>query len=515
MGRASPFIADMGLLDFLRGNSAPAPQKRRASPSGRVAARSILQAANTGRLESTWTATPQTADAIIFQEALTIIARSRQMCGDSDTFRKFLQLCRDNIAGPCGFKFSANIKDPSGTLDTAATNAIEEAFCDWSRPLNYDTAGILSRADSERLAITTAAMDGEAIGVIHFGKSAGPWGFSVQLIDPVRLDHRHYEKLPNGNTIRHGIECDANNRPLRYWFRNFDERMQGYQTWATSREDQYTIVDAENVVHWFVPELVGQKRGLPWTRTALWSGRQLTAFRDAVVVNARVGAAKMGFFRAQDGEEIEGDELPMDAEPGVFEDIGDREFLNWNPQFPDQVVESFMRAMQRSQASGLGVSYHNLSNDLTSVNFSSIRQGALDEREVWKGLQESFIWRWCWPIYEKWLERALLAEKILINGKPLRFERIDKYKQVTFRGRRWAWIDPSAEQTANEKAVGQAFTSRSRVIEDMGGDPQEVWDEIQRENAELEKRNITPLAPAGSAPAEPAKPAQDPKQATA
>lgn len=495
----------MGLLDFFRGKQTRSVSARKRPPTGRSALRGILQAANTGRLESTWLTTPQTADAIIFQEWSSLVARSRQMCNDADHFRKFLQLCRDNIAGPTGFNLSANIKDPSGTIDSAASKAIEDAWWSFSMPGSFEVGGTMSRADTERLAITTAAQDGEAIGVIRTGKDAGPWGIAIQMIDPVRLDHRHYEKLTNGNVIRHGIEFNSNNRPVRYWFRNFDERMQGYVTYD---RDQFTIVDARNVVHWFIPELIGQKRGLPWTRTALWRGRQLTAFEDAVVTNARVGAAKMGFFRNQDGEDIEEDELPMDAEPGVFEDIGDREFLNWHPQFPDQVVEAFMRSMMRSQAVGLGVSYHNLSGDLTSVNFSSIRQGALDEREVWKGLQESFMWRWCWPIYERWLERALLSEMIRINDKPLRFERIEKYKQVTFRGRRWAWIDPSAEQTANEKAVGQAFTSRSRVIEDMGGDPQEVWDEIERENAELARRKIVPAVPAGSA-APKENPAQD------
>ncbi len=471
----------------------------------------MLQAAGTGRLEASWDTQPQTADAIVFQDWGPTVARSRQMCGDSDHFRKFLQLCRDNIAGPEGFKFSANIKDPDGKIDSPASKAIEAAWRDFSLPGSYEIGGTMSRADTERLAITSAAQDGEAIGVIRTGDTAGPWGISVQMVDPVRLDHRHYEQLSNGNTIRHGIEFNADNRPVRYWFKNFDERMMGYIT--TSRTE-YTIVDASNVLHWFVPELIGQKRGLPWTRTALWRGRMLSGFEDAALVNARVGAAKMGMFRDPDGDDdFDEDDLPMDAEAGVFENIGRREMVNWNPQFPDQMFESFSRSILRSLGVGLGVSYHNLSGDLTSVNFSSIRQGALDEREVWKGLQESFLTRWCWPLYVRWLERALLSQSIRVNDKPLRFERLDKFKQVAFKGRRWSWIDPSAEQSANEKAVAQAFTSRSRVIEDMGNDPQDIWDEIEREDAELERRGIVTAAPAGTAPPQEGKqiPAQDQK----
>jgi len=491
----------MGLFDsfFRREVKEPQPTQRKGANPTRAAVRSILKAADTGRLESSWSTVPHTADAVIFNDWWTTVARSRQMCNDSDHYRKFLQLCRDNIAGPIGFKFSANIKDPSGTADTLATNAIEDSFKDFSKPGNFDTTGTLSRADAERLAITTAAQDGECIGIIHTGRDVGSWGFGVEMIDPARLNPRHYQKLGNGNTIRHGIEFTPKGRPVNYYFDNFDEQMMGYVLTYSGR-DKYTVVPAEDVVHWFVPELVGQKRGLAWTRTALWRGRMLSAFEDAVVTNARVGAAKTGFFRAEDADDVEEDELPMDAEPGVFEDIGDREFQSWTPQFPDQVVETFMRTILRSQAAGLGVSYHNLSGDLTSVNFSSIRQGSLDERGVWMGLQESFIARWCVPIYERWLERALLSEAIQINGKPLRFERIDKYKQVSFRGRRWAWIDPAAEQQANTGAVWQGFSSRSQIIEDMGGDPQAVWDEIEQENRELAKRGIVPAPPPGSTP---------------
>jgi len=476
----------------------------------------MLQAAGTGRLESTWLTTPQTADAIIYQDWGSTVARSRQMANDADHFKKFIQLCRDNVAGPTGFKFSAAIKDADGKLDLLASKAIEAAWLEFSFPGNYEISGTMSRSDAERLAITSAAQDGECIGIIRTGRSVGPWGIAVQMVDPVLLDHRQYEPLTNGNVIRHGIEFDSFNRPVNYWFKNYDERLVGYVT-HSGRE--YNVVPARDVVHWFIPEMVGQKRGLPWARTALWRGRMLSAFEDAAITNARVGAAKMGFFRDPDGDDFDEDELPMDAEAGVFENIGNREMANWNPQFPDQMTESFMRSMLRSLAAGMGVSYHNLANDLTSVNFSSIRQGALDEREVWKGLQESFSLRWCWPIYERWLERALLAQSIRVNDKPLKFERVEKYKQVTFRGRRWAWIDPSSEQSANERAVGQAFTSRSRVIEDLGNDPQDVWEEMERENAELKLRGITPSAPAGTAPAptEDSKqiPAQDQKDADA
>lgn len=489
----------MGLFDLFRSPQPSPVVKRRPAPPIHVR---MTQVADQSRLSASWVNTPFTADALIYRIWSQAVARSRQMREDADHMRKFVQMVRDNVAGPVGFNLNAQIRDPNGTMDTVASNAIEESFFNFSKRGNFEVTGTMSRADVERLAISSWVTDGEVIANIVYDRSL-PQGMAVQMMDPVRLDAQKYEKLGNGNVIRHGIEMNALGRPVRYWFRNYDEQQLGY---ISHNGVDYTVVDAANIVHWFLPEIVGQKRGLPAGRTALWRMRMLQGFEDAALVNARAGASKMGFFKDPDSD-MDDEDLPMDVEPGVFENIGNRDFIPYTPQFPDAAVEQFERAMLRSIASGLGCSYNNLASDLTSVNFSSIRQGALDEREVWKGLQESFISGFCVPIYERWLEYQLLAQTITIAGRPLKFERIEKYKAVVFTGRRWSWIDPSAEQTANEKAVAQGFKSRSEVIREMGRDPVDVWDEIERENTELDKRGIEPLIPAGTAAPQSQQPA--------
>jgi lambda family phage portal protein len=147
----------------------------------------------------------------------------------------------------------------------------------------------------------------------------------------------------------------------------------------------------------------------------------------------------------------------------------------------------------------LHVSYNNLASDLTSVNFSSIRQGALDEREVWKGLQEMVIEQWNDWLYERWLQRGLLAEAITVAGKPLRFDRITKYRAVSWQGRRWGWIDPQAEMSANEKAIAMRIKTRSEVIRETSGrDSADVWSEFARDDADMEALGVTPEPPPGS-----------------
>lgn len=478
------------------------PAKRSAEPTvkvapegrGRIPHKRIFQAASTGRLESSWTATPTTVDAWIYQHWATLVARSREVGENNDHGRKFIQLCRDNIAGPNGFAMMAAVKDPNGTPDTLASTAIEDAFARFSKRGHFEVSKTLSRKAVERLIATTLPKDGEFIAVARYGKSLNEFGFAVQIIDPYLLDPTHYQDLGNGNTIRHGIEFDSNGAPVRYYFRKMDERQVGY---IRGGAGEFDIVPAENVCHFYLPEAVGQKRGLPWMRTALWRMKMLGGFEDAAVVNARVGAAKMGFFRDPDGDNDE--DIPMEGDPGTFEDIGNRELVQWNPQFPDQSIDPFTKSLLRSIASGLNVSYNNLASDLTSVNFSSIRQGALDEREVWKGLQELVIESWCEWVFDRWLQRALLAQAITINGKPLRFDRLEKYRAVTWQGRRWAWIDPSSEVAANEKAVAMKIKSRSEIIRETSGrDPVDVWEEISREDKDMTALGVKPDAMPGS-----------------
>jgi lambda family phage portal protein len=488
----------MGILDRLRFRSRPRNSSGEASvrvaPENhgklRAVGKRIFEAAATGRLEASWTGTPTTVDAWIFQHWNMLVARSREQSENNDHAKKFVQLCRDNIAGPTGFTLMANIKDPSGTPDTLASGAIEEAFGRFSKRGVFDVSRMLSRQATERLIAMTLATDGEFIAIARYGRNLNEFGFAIQVIDPVLLDPAHYQDLGNGKTIRHGIEFDANGAPVAYHFRRMDERQVGYVT-GMSRD--YDRVPAENVCHIFLPERVGQKRGLPWMRTALWRMRMLSGFENAALVNARVGAAKMGFFRDPDGATEDIEELPMDGEPGVFEDIGNREFVQWNPQFPEQTIEPFTKSCLRSIASGLHVSYNNLASDLTSVNFSSIRQGALDEREVWKGLQELIIEQWNEWIFERWLQRSLLAEAITVAGKPLKFDRIAKYRAVSWQGRRWGWIDPQAEMAANEKAIAMRIKTRSEVIRETSGrDSADVWAEFARDDADMEALGVTP-----------------------
>jgi lambda family phage portal protein len=190
-----------------------------------------------------------------------------------------------------------------------------------------------------------------------------------------------------------------------------------------------------------------------------------------------------------DDEDLESFE--MSAEPGEFPVLPEgAELQEWNPAYPSGEFAMFNKAMLRGIAAGFGVLYNNLANDLEGVNFSSIRQGTLDEREHWKEMQEWLIETLIQPVFEAWLPRALLGGHIQVKGRPLKPERIDRYAEVSWQPRRWAWIDPRADVDAAVVSKNNLLQSPGQIIREGGRDPSDVWREIAADIEEMRAAGI-------------------------
>jgi lambda family phage portal protein len=461
--------------------SAPIEKSARR-PFVRTAMARMFTAAEDSRLTSGWGGTPLTADQIIDRNQRVLVARSREQSANNDYGRSFLRMARQNIVGHQGVQLQAQSTDEKGKLDTLANQAIENAWFDWSKKQHCDVTGKMSWRSIQAACVNSAAKDGEFMLRLVFGRDAGPWGFSVQMLDPQRCPVDMNDKnLAGGEFIRHGIRFNRFGRPLSYFFSTVDEREADYRHGGK----HYVEVPADQIVHGFLSDMVGQKRGLPWMATALFRMRQLGAMEEAAIVNARAGANKLGFIKWKDGfgpEMDDGEELMVDSQPGEWQVLPEgAEVQETNPNYPNGEFEPFMKRALRRMSAGFGVLYNNLSSDLEGVNFSSIRQGTLDEREHWKDLQEWLIEQLVQPVFDAWLPRALLAGRILVKGRPLRAERIDRYSVVTWQARRWQWIDPRADVQSAVDSKNNMLTSAGRIIREQGQDPQTVWAEAARD----------------------------------
>jgi lambda family phage portal protein len=155
-----------------------------------------------------------------------------------------------------------------------------------------------------------------------------------------------------------------------------------------------------------------------------------------------------------------------------------------NPSRPNAALDPFMRYMLREVAAGTGVSYESLSRDYSQSNYSSSRLALLDDRDLWRMLQQWFLRNFRLPLHREWMQMAVLARAIM----PIRVEEygVDprKFDAVLFKPRGWSWVDPTKEVEAYKEAIKAGFTTVSDVIAQTGGG-QDVEDVITTRTREL------------------------------
>lgn len=456
-----------------------------------------FQAAQNTDLTYSWQSQPLPIDQEIRQSLSTLRARSREQAQNNDYMKRFLRLAIRNVIGPNGFSFQVHTKRKNGQPDKPANDAIEKALKEFFKKPLMNGRGSFRAACST--VLRTVLTDGEIlVRKVRSGMAPNRFRLGLQLIDAQTLDVNYFRDLDNGNTIRMGIEYNQWDQAVYYHFHQPVKNEQAY----TYRGKHYLRIPAKDVLHVYIAEIVDQHRGLPEGTTAMWRMKQLHGYEDAAVIAARIGAAKMGFFSSKGGEAYTGSEYETAgdedsapiidaASPGTFEDIGDRTFHSFDPDYPHQQFGDFVKATLRGISSGLDVSYNAISNDLEGVNYSSIRAGVLEDREAWKTLQAFMIEEFCLPVYEWWLD-SVLANRVAVfeSGATLNPELKEKYMDITVQGRRWSWVDPQKDMAANEKAIELGLRSRSEIIREMGRDPDEVWLEIQKERERLKELGI-------------------------
>ena len=452
-----------------------------------------------GGMVSSWGQAPQTADQSIYQNLRILRARARDQFEGNDFARRFVGMAKTHVVGADGFTFQAATVGLDGKQDSVANLAIESAWKEWQRAGTCDVAGRLHFTDINRLIMGSIVVDGEVLIQRRMGSKYGKSQYALKLIDPELLDVNYNEDLKNGNKIRFGIELDEDERPVNYFFKKTSDSVY----YSSGAAGQYTKVPAAEITHLFITERVGQKRGIPWLATPLLRMQMLDGYSEAALTAARIGATKAVFYTTDPEAELDATvQATMNAQGEMVEDIepGSANVLpagvgieSYDPTYPHSDFDSFTKTQLRSIAAGLGVSYHKLANDLEGVNYSSGRLGELEDREIWKQLQSWMIESFLRPLYEDWIELQLMMGTITVptrmgerplSGKP------EKYKKVSFQGRRWAWTDPLKEAKGNQLNLDYLITSPQRVISDAGYDPEEIIDDWAKWEELLKSKGI-------------------------
>lgn len=441
-------------------------------------------------------------------------ARARSLCANNEYGRRFLSLVATNTIGASGPTLQVRALLKNGRLDKKANDAIEIHWAQWAK--SADITGRMSLARLLQVCLKGVARDGE--GLIRYVRDKNlPYGLGLQLLEPDRLSEALNTRLSAGGQIRQGVELDTRGRPVAY---HLSTAHPGENFLASAGQVERVL--ARDLLHCFIPERAEQVRGYTWLHAVLLRAQMLHGYEEAAVVAARVGASKMGIWtRGEDGEDLAAvatgkdasGNLQMSAEPGDFIEapLGYK-LESWNPDYPHQNFESFLKACLRGLSSGVDVATHNLSGDMTEVNYSSARIAELGEREIWKLLQEWVNASVLLPIFREWLSNALMRGDITLDsGSPLPADRLGRYAEaVRFQGRRWDWVDPLKDAQAARELLGMALTSRTRIAAAQGCEFEDIVDELAQEQQMLQERGL-PMSSGAGPTAPPASMNDEPK----
>ena len=446
----------------------------------------VHEAAGRGRRSLAWM--PGNPGAVA-----AMLATSAELRGKSR------DLVRRNAWAQAGIEaFVANavgtgIKPQSLSGDERFKAEVQALWRDWVE--EADAAGQTDFYGLQSLACRAMLEGGECL--IRLRSRRLEDGLSVplqlQLLEPEHLPISLNADLPSGNVVRSGIEFDNMGRRVAYHlYRSHPEDgrlapMSGQGGIDTVR------IDAKEIIHLFRVLRPGQVRGEPWLSRALVKLNELDQYDDAELVRKKTAAMFAGFVTRQNPEDNLMGEGTADSqgislaglEPGTLQILEPGEDIKFSdPADVGGSYSEFLRTQFRAVAAAIGITYEQLTGDLSGVNYSSIRAGMLEFRRRCEMVQHGvLVHQMCRPVWAAWMKQAVLASALtapgFVRGGP---DRRRQYLAVKWIPQGWQWVDPEKEFKAMLLAIRAGLISRSDAISAFGYDAEDVDREIAADN---------------------------------
>ena len=404
---------------------------------------------------------PTGADADAAAQARSrLSAVARDFTRNNGLAERALQVITNNVVGSgihsklvTGDKALADeyLARVRATLDTVAVDA--------------DGTGTL--AGIQRMMVRAMVQDGECLLVWPETQDRS---FRVRVLEADFLDDRltGHAAQP-GNVLHDGIEYGPDGRVVAY---HLYEQHPGTDVLDWHRGAvKSQRVPASRVIHLYRADRPGQRRGVTWFAPVMEDMAAIADNDEAQMMRQKIAACFAAFWRT-DKQDAAAANIPLQLAPGVIQQIGaDDDVLFTNP--PDVTgYDDFARVHLRRIAAGLGLTYEDLTGDLTGVNFSSARVGRMTFS------QNVDAWQWtiaiprlCQPFGRWFLQSWGLEEpRIAARLAGLRIDWTPPPPVVA---------DPKNETQVTERRLALGLTSRRREIRALGYDPEDIDADIR------------------------------------
>lgn len=429
-------------------------------------------AARTKRTSS-WQATDASANTENAPALNILRARSRDLVRNNNYAKKANFVIPNNVIGT-GIR-------PSPNSDNKEVDAkIKKYWKEWAEKTKIDYYGRMNFYGIQELVMKTVAQSGECFvrKIITTGKETIP--LKLQILEPDYLDTAKDGMVWQENEIKQGIEINAKDQRVAYWMFKQHPGETGVKFELNSIR-----IPAEEILHIYIQDRPGQLRGVPMGVSAMIRTKDLDDYEDAQLVRQKIAACFTAFVSgstdgvdgAMAGESNGTD--PTRLEPGRVEYLNPGETVTLSSPPAAENYESYTKTVLRGIAAGYGITYEALTNDLSNVNFSSGRMGWIEfQKQLDSWQQYMVIPQLCEPIWDEFMKflklRGLTKDAIDATWTPPRRE----------------MIDPGKEVAAIKESIRAGLSSLPDVIQQMGGDPDNVIEEIRKFNELLDAKGI-------------------------
>ena len=406
-----------------------------------------------------WRVTNQSGEFTDRGSRDNVRARARDLERNSDIMNSVIGAFKRNVVGG-GYRIQVKTGSPE------VNNQIEQAWKKWCKKQNCDVTGTQSFNQIIRMAVERKKVDGGILFVKRYTKE-GFLPFQLQMIEVDELDINQLKPKTKGNKVVGGIEYNSYNRPQGYFIRQYG--IDGYSI------EEPVYIKAKDVIFYFTKKRPSQLREISDMAPTIPRIRDLNEFMVAVSVKERIAACLSVFIKrvlpttgigrgtSEPRSSYEGKTIT----PGMIKELnaGD-EIQVVNPTGQAADATSFTKLQQRLVGAGQGISYEATARDMSESNYSSTRQGLIEDGLTYKEDKEHLV-EILDEIYETFLISAVLAGVINIPGfwenkeVNMNHEWIQEPKQ---------WIDPYKESNANKIALETGQKTYKQIAAENGRD---------------------------------------------
>lgn len=391
-------------------------------------------------------------------------------------------LARNNAWAERGLEVITGNTVSWGIVPKPVGSAAREAsvlWKQWAETAECDAAGMLPFAGLQEMVLRTVAESGEALVRRRWRRPVDGLAIPMQIeiLEPDFLDTGKdgIEGVAGGKIIQ-GIEFDKIGRRVAYWL--YPEHPgSGWSTGISRR------VSASEILHVYRPKRPGQVRGISWLAQTVMPLKDFDEYEDATLVRQKIAACFAAFVEDDGTSANIGDPNATDDEIETFEP-GTISYLTAGKKVsfsnpPTVTADGFDTRTLRRIASGMGITYEELTGDFSGVNFSSARMARLAHwQNVYKWRYNMLIPQFCQGVWAWAMEVAETSG--LLPEAPIA---------------EWScppmpMIEPDKEGLALTRLVRSGVMTPSEMVREQGGDPETHWEEYAADMKTLDALKI-------------------------